>query len=297
MRLRLSSPPQRGPKLLGIDLSPGHARLMACTRSQRGWRVERCAERELARESLGSGPLQQFDALSRTLRELVHEAGAGMRVVLSLPAQAMQRRVLAVPAGLPPWQWRSWLGGQAEQLSGAPVQSQAIDVQLLNPRPLTVLLSVCTREVLEDWLGLAEAAGLQLAAVDDRVRAMHLALEALGLAAPLGRASCALAEAGVEQCWLHVWRPGLAVQSQDLAAESGWVTSAAQSVTHPPAGGWLVGRAADAARWADRLAADAPGDWPVLDLQERLQWADHVAPPIDSACYLTAFGLALRGGA
>lgn len=296
MRLKLSSPLRRGPGLLGIDLGPGHARLMACTRSQRGWRVERCAEREWSPENLNEGPLQQFDALSRALRDLVHEAGADMRAVLSLPPQAMRRQVLVVPDRLPPWQWRPWLSEQAERLAGAPVQSQAIDVQLLTQRPLTVLLSVCAREVLEDWLGLAEAAGLELAAVDDRVRAMHLALEALGLAGPLAKASCALAEASVEQCWLHVWRPGHAVQSQDLAVDAGWVAAVAQGVQRLPVGGWLVGRAADADRWSARLAADAPGDWLVLDLQDRLQWADHVVRPADSACFLTAFGLTLRGG-
>lgn len=288
MRLPSLSPPRRSASLLGLDLSPGHARLMACTRTRLGWRVERCGERELAAGSLQDGQLQQFDAVCKVLRELVHQADAGSRVALALPQELARRQVLLVPA-MRPWQWRGWLQAQAEQLAGAPAHTQAVDVQLLLVRPLTVLLSVCPRETLEDWQGLAEAAGLQLALVDDRLRVMRLALDVLGLASGAD-VDCALAEAEVDRCEVHVWRPGQAVQSRQL---SSWGAAAAGPVP-AEGGGWLVATASDAALWSAQLQADAPGRWSRPGLRARLEWAEAFPPPDDADCYLAAFGLALR---
>jgi len=288
MRLPSLSPPRRSACLLGIDLSPGHARLMACTRTRGGWRVERCGQRELLAGSLQDGQLRQFDAVCKVLRELVRQADAGSRVALALPQELARRQVLVVPA-LRPWQWRAWLEAQAEHLAGAPVQTQALDVQLLLARPLTVLLSVCPRESLEDWQGLAEAAGLQLALVDDRLRVMRLALDVLGLA-PGADGDCALAEAEMDRCSLHVWRPGQAVQSRQLSMWGGAALAPAVSAQV----GWLVGTDADVALWRAQLQADAPGRWALPGLQARLEWADPAARPVDADCYLAAFGLALR---
>lgn len=289
MRWSSFSAPWRSSFLLGIDLSPGHARLMACTRTRGRWRVERSGERALLAGSLQDGQLRQFDAVCKELRELVRQADAGHRVALALPQELARRQVLAVPPALRPWQWRAWLEDQAEQLAGVPAQTQAMDVELLLVRPLTVLLSVCPRESVEDWQGLAEAAGLQLALVDDRLRVMRLALTVLGLA-PGADGDCALAEAEVDRCSLHVWRPGQAVQSVQLSMRGG----AAETTSPPAQAGWLVGTASDAAAWRAHLQADAPGRWAMPDLGGRLEWADPPARPADADCYLAAFGLALR---
>lgn len=288
MRPGLFSPTRRSPPLLGIDLRPGHARLMACTRTRRGWRVERCGERELPAGGLQDGQLRQFDPVCKVLRDLVRQADASLHAALALPHELSRRQVIEVPVGLRPWQWRPWLAEQAEQLAGSPVQTQAVDVQLLLARPLTVLLSVCPRESLEDWQGLAEAAGLRLALIDDRLRVMRLALAVLGLAG--ADRVCALAEADMDRCSLHVWRPGQAVQSSELSMWSG--ADPAQDLSGQV--GWLVGTATDAAQWGAQLQSEAPGRWALPDLQSRLEWPDPIACPADADCYLAAFGLGLR---
>lgn len=289
MRLRHFSLLRRARSVLGIDLSPGHARLMACTRTRLGWRVERCGERELAADSLHEGQLRRFDAVCQALQELVGPADAGVQVALALPQESARRQVLQVPPQLRPWQWRTWLQAQAEQLAAAPAQTQCLDVQLLQDSPLTVLLSVCPRESIEDWQGLAEAAGLQLAWVDDRLRVMRLALAALGLA-PDEHGDCALAEAQEDRCNVHVWRVGQAVQSRQLSL---WESGAGAPVLAGEVG-WLVGRSADAAHWGAQLQAGVPGRWAAPDLRTRLQWADPGSRPPDADCYLAALGLALR---
>lgn len=290
MRLSALAPLRRMPSLAGVDLAPGHARLLACSRAESAWRVERCAERELPPQSLQDGRLQQFDAVCGVLRDLVQQSGAGPRVALPLPPQACRRELLGVPPAMPAWRWRRWLREQAERLAGAPLETQALDVQMLSPQPLQVLLTICPREVLEDWQGLAEAAGLELVVVDDRVRTMRAAIDALGLVS--SGHTCVLAEAQTDTCRLHVWRPGELVQSQELGPWDGvqWLWKP----DLPPSQAWIIGHDADVSRWRESLLAAVPGPWSVLDLRDRLPWAEHLTPPDDSGCYLAAFGLALR---
>ena len=275
----------------GIDLNAGRARLLACSHGRGTWRVERWAERELTPDCLQDGQLRQFDVVSAVLRELVQAAGAGRRIALGLPAELTRHHVLAVPATVRPWAWRSWLRQQVEQLAGAPVEAFAMDVQMLQPSPLTVLLSVCPREVLEDWQGLAEAAGLELALLDDRLRVMHLALQALHLWPETG-ASGVLAEVSADSCDVHVWRPAQAWQSQV------WDGSSVLDLPLPggSAEGLLVGRADDLRFWAARLAEAAGGVWLPPGLHERLDWSVCAAVPEDADAFLAAFGLALRLG-
>lgn len=281
MRLRRSSTP-----LLGMDLSEGRVRLMACSRKRDLWQVDCWAERELDPDSLQDGQLRQFDAVCGALGELVQKAGAGTRIALAVPQQATRHHVLAVPATVRPWAWRSWLREQAELLAGAPAESLAFDVQLLQSAPLTVLLSLCPREVLEDWQGLAEAAGLTLVLLDDRLRVMHLALQGLGLVTTAG--GCVMAEVAADRCRLHVWRPAQARESLD------WDGSAEVDLRMSPARGWLVGSAPDVALWGERLGARAGGAWVAVGLRARLDWSGQGSLPADPDAFLAAFGLAVR---
>lgn len=281
MRLSLSRPP-----LLGIDLSPGRARLVACSRTRRTWRVDRWAERELAPDSFLDGQVRQFELVSSVLRDLAHIAGVGRRIALCVPNAVASHHELAVPATVRPWAWRSWLRQQAEDLAGAPFDSLAFDVQMLQTSPLRVLLSLCPREALEDWQGLAEAAGLELALLDDRPRVMRLALQALGLSAAGG--NCVLAEAGADRCQLHVWRPAQAPQSLQWD-EMAQVDLPASAQPH-----WLAGDADHVAFWAARLESHTGAPWSATELHRRLDWAGQDAPPPDADAFLAAFGLALR---
>ena len=281
MRLSLSRPP-----LLGIDLHPGCARLVACSRTRRTWRVDRWAERELAPDSLLDGQVRQFELVSSVLRDLVHMAGDSRRIALCVPHAVASHHELAVPASVRPWAWRSWLRQQAEELAGAPFESLALDVQMLQASPLRVLLSLCPREAREDWHGLAEAAGLALVLLDDRPRVMRLALQALGLSAAGG--SCVLAEVDAQRCQLHVWRPAQAPQS--LA----WDETAEVDLPVLVQSHWLAGEADPVALWATRLQSHTGAAWSATELHRRLDWAGQDPAPPDADAFLAAFGLALR---
>lgn len=191
-----------GPALLGIDLEPPQACLLSCARAGRSWRIEQCAALELPHESLQAGRILEFEAVAASLKQLVDAAGGGRRIALALPGSAGWHEVLNVPAGLRPWAWRAWVRRQAELLAGAPADTLAIEVQLQPGPPLRAQLSVCPRELVEDWQGLAETADLELVLLDDRSRVMRLAQQSLGMAPGLPAAH----QNPLDRV---AWRPGL----------------------------------------------------------------------------------------
>ena len=278
--------PSSDAPLMGIDLGPRQARFLACARHGQSWRIERWALQAIPPDAMEAGRILQFEALVRVLREGMVSAGGGPRIALTLPPQTARTQVLTVPASLRPWGWKRWLSERAEELGQMPIDALVYDVQMLTRTPLTLRLSVCPLEVVQDWQGLAEAAGLELVLIDDRSRVMHLALQALGMA-PDGAATLALAEVEQERCHIHLWQAG------EPAAQ--WEYSGPEDAHLPSSGGWLIASDEEAERWSIRLAQDAGGHWPLLDPLSTLSWPEDLARPADAGTYLVALGLALRG--
>jgi Tfp pilus assembly PilM family ATPase len=273
---------------------PGQIRLVGCTGSRRAWRVTHCAARQLPPQALQDGRLQQFDVIAGALRDLVKEAGAGRRIAIAVPEESGRRKVLAVPASLRPWDWRRWLRQQAEQLLGMPADALVFDVQMLNRKPLEVMLTACPREVVEDWQGLAEAAGLDLVLLDERARVMRMALGVLDMVPATGGAEL-LAEAGASRCRVHRWQAGRAPRFQDLGGElrGGDDNDDAAPGVEPVTSRWWVGDGPQAQRWVPELQAWAGAPWSAVGLRTRLRWPEGSADA-DADVYLAALGLALR---
>lgn len=271
------------PALLGIDLDPPHARLVACVRRRRSWRVTHCAEVPLDPSCLQDSGIGNFDELARRLKDLVHSAGGGSRIALALPVSLVRRQPLLVPPQLRPWQWRQWLGEQAQQMAAAPAEALVCEAEILSSQPLRVLLCVALREQVEDWQGLAEAAGLELALLDDRPRVARLALAAL---TPRG--------------WPGTL-PALALATETRCRVIGWSAEGTpweQNLTDPegqlPAGGWLVGSEQAHQRWLPVLQDLAGGHWPRLNVAAHPGWQAAAPGAKEPGDFLVALGLALR---
>ena len=275
--------------MLGIDMGPSQACLLACARASPLGRIEQCAVLAVPADGLHEGRIQQFELMAQTLQQLVASAGGGRRIALALPEAAWQQDV-DLPAGLPPWAWRRWLVAQAEQLAQTPADALVWCTEPLRAFPLRLRLTVRSLEEVQDWQGLAEAAGLDLVLLDDRQRVMHLALRALA-EPPAAPAMWVLAEAEHERCVIHRWAPGLAHEQRS------WTGASVPLDSDPwvwPAGGALAGTPEACQFWGPRLAAELGGAWPVLDPWPRLSWRAGLTPPSEMGCPLVALGLSLR---
>lgn len=290
--------PQRlQPALLGIDLGADRCRLLACSRSGPAWAVEQCASAPLE-EGLREGRVPHFEQAAQALQQLVASAGQQRRVALALPPSPVWREVLDVPGELRPWHGRRWLSERAEQLSGQSSDSLSWAAELLPGPSARLSLSVRPLDVVQDWQGLAEAAGLDLVLLDDRQRVMQVALRALGLFT--GKGSVWLAEAGEQTCTLHHWRADQLPEQWTWGAEQPLIglmaggDGAAGLAPAPLAQAWLVGSPSACGHWANRLHQEWGGAWHRLDPLAGCPWREDLPRPADAGAFLAALGLALR---
>lgn len=303
-------PTRSAAPLVGIDLGASPACVLACSRRPRPGRIEHCAVASLPAEGLQDGRIVQFELMTETLAQLVASAGGGRRIALALP-QAAWQQVLELPSGFKPWAWRRWLTAQAEQLAQTPADALAWCTEPVLGSRSKLRLSVRALEEVQDWQGLAEAAGLELVLLDERPRVMHLALRALGLG-PAADGRWVLAEAEDERCTLHQWAPGrMHVQRSwfgDMADVADLVCPddvgpvhaepiAGQEGPHAvgwTTGGWVTGTTEACQLWSPRLTRALGGAWPALKPWTSLPWRSGLLPPREMGSPLVALGLSLR---
>jgi hypothetical protein len=278
---------------LGIDLGPEQAILVRCSRGLRTWRIDQCAVSSMPAQGLQGERILQFESLASLLRDLVTSAGPVRRIALALPPGPW-RQVLDLPAGLRPWAWRRWLQAQAEQLARSSAPQLVWGAELVQARPPKVLLSVHPLELVQDWQGLAEAAGLSLVLLDDRPRVMLLALRALGLAPFEGR-PVVLAEIQGERCVMHRWQVGQAPEVLDGGTLEDMPDVSVLHGRLPPAqGAWVCGPPGSLQAWLERLPTRWGGSWSALDPLGSPAWHGGNERPGEVGSLLAALGLALR---
>jgi hypothetical protein len=175
-------------------------------------------------------------------------------------------------------------------LGAAPAEALVVEAQMLRGEPLRVMLCVAPREQVEDWQGLAEAAGLELALLDDRPRVARLALASLAPSPGPGSLP-ALALAQEQDCRLMWWPADGIPQEQNLSDLDGAVAKARDPL---PAGGWVVGSEPARQRWLPVLQELAPGPWLCLDVAAHPGWQAAARPGQEPGDQLVALGLALR---
>lgn len=290
--------PQRlQPSLLGIDLGGGHFRLLACSRRRSSWSVEQWGSVPVD-DGLREGRIQHFEQAVRALQQLVASAAQGRRIALALPPSPVWRALLDVPASLRPWAARPWLCERAEQLSALPADRLSWAAEMVSRQPARLMLSVRPLDVVQDWQGLAEAAGLDLVLLDDRQRVIQLALRALGL----GNSDSGvwLAEASEESCTIFRWHAAELPEQwtwgagQTLADLLVGDEGASRLAPAPMARAWVWGVPGACAHWAARLEQEWGGAWQTLDPLAACDWREGLLRPGDTGAFLAAFGLALR---
>lgn len=273
-------------KLLGIDLQPSEARLVGLGRAGSAWWVDQCRVQPLPPGACEAGRLLQFEPMVRALRSLCEGAGERRPIALALPASMRTQALVMPPADLRPWAWRRWWQAQAEALAQAPADALVWE---LEPVGTQCRLTVCERDALEDWLGLAEAAGLALALVDEVHRVAVLALRSLCLRDSVSVGSSPLA------CIAWADESGcLLVTARRDEPPRPWPSAADDPPLTLPQGGWVVGEEAACAAWAPVLEQASGAPWPVLRSLPGLNWREGLERPAHEASLLVALGLSLR---
>jgi hypothetical protein len=188
-----------------------HARLVVLARAGRSWRLEQCHEWPLEPGWLQGGRIGDFLPLADTLQQSLADTGVS-RLAMALPAEACASAVLEQPGGWSRLRRRAWLQRQAAALLQRPLSDLTWSAHALPGRPRRWRVLCASLDVVQDWMGLAEAAGCDLIGLDEVHQASWQALAHWCCDAPpstlllqVGTASVQALQWRGEQ-WHWLWR-------------------------------------------------------------------------------------------
>jgi len=180
--------------------------------------LERCVSVPLQAGWMAAGHIEQFDEVAAALRHLVKVSGSNTRdVALAMPDTAVITTKIRLPSDLGEVELLRQVGAEVERLSGRSVADMNFDysVQGRTQAPgqnaeVDVLIAAASRENVQDWLGLAESAGLTPVVMDVGAEASMLAARRLISAKHVAIANpvVALFQVGTEGASLHVTQQG-----------------------------------------------------------------------------------------
>lgn len=159
----------------GLDMGHDHARLVVLARAGRSWRLEQCQQWPLEPGWMQGGRISDFLPLADTLQQQLAETGIE-RLAMALPAEACTSAVLEPPAGWSRLRARPWLQQQAAALMQRPLSELTWSAHALPGRPQRWRLVCACLELVQDWMGLAEAAQCKLVRLDEVHQASWQAL-------------------------------------------------------------------------------------------------------------------------
>jgi hypothetical protein len=197
--------------LAGLDMGHDHARLVVLARAGRSWRLEQCHEWPLEPLWLQGGRIADFLPLADTLQQWLAETGVS-RLAMALPAEACASAVLERPGGWSRLRRRAWLQSQAAALLQRPLTELTWSAHALPGRPPRWRVLCASLDVVQDWMGLAEAAGCDLIALDEVHQASWQALAHWYCDAPQSTLLLQVGSASVQalhwqgEHWHWLWR-------------------------------------------------------------------------------------------
>jgi hypothetical protein len=274
--------------LAGLDIGDTRACWCVLGRHRRQWQVQQCQSWPLKPGWVEAGRILDYQSLLDALQQWL--AGSGVeRLAMALPTEVCVSAVVDPPRRLLPWQRRSWLARCAADLLGRPASELTWSAHVLHgPVPQWRLMTV-PMELVQDWLGLAEAVGCELVALDEAHQAAWRALDQWQDALPAGSWLFQAGGGSVQALreldghWQWAWREPN--ESPD------WLGRCIESVGQAPV--FWTGQGDQAMALQQGLRAAGLQALRPLP-SEKLQWAPGLFPADDPDAIWTALGLASR---
>lgn len=277
-----------GRALAGLDIGDTHARWCVLGRHQRHWQLQQCQSWPLKPGWVEAGRILDYQSLLDALQQWL--AGHGVtQLAMALPVEVCVSQVLDAPRRLLPWQRRSWLSRCATESLGRPPAELCWSAHALSGPTARWRLTVAPIEQVQDWLGLAEALGCELVALDEVHQAAWRALDQWQDALPTGSWLFQVGGASIQALheqdghWQWAWRES--TDSPD------WLGRCLAAVGQAPVFWTGHGDQASDLQGA-LLAAGLHPQRPLLS--QTLHWAPGLSGPDEADAIWPALGLASR---
>jgi len=159
--------------LLGLDISSSAVKMVELAANGRdGYRVERYAIEVLPKDAVSDGNIASLEGVVDCVRRAWRRLNTSTRnVAMALPASAVITKKIIVPAGLRDDELEAQVEAEANQYIPFAIDEVNLDFQVIGPSPslpdeLEVLLAASKKERVEDYMAVADAAGLKAVVID-----------------------------------------------------------------------------------------------------------------------------------
>ncbi len=233
MRVDLSIFNPSNRPLIGLDISSSSVKMVELAGDDKGgYRVERYAIEPLPRDSVVDGKVVNIEAISDSITRAWKRMGATTKyVAMALPAAAVITKKIILPANLREQEMELQVESEANQYIPFALEEVNLDFQVVGPAPsspdeVEVLIAASRKEMVEDRVACAEAAGLRPLVMDVETYAAQAAFELIEQQFPDGGRDqiIALVDIGANVTNVTVMRNDQPIYTREQAFGGGLLT-------------------------------------------------------------------------
>ncbi len=233
MRVDLSIFNPSNRPLIGLDISSSSVKMVELASDDKGgYRVERYAIESLPRDSVVDGKVVNIEAISDSIIRAWKRMGATTKyVAMALPAAAVITKKIILPANLREQEMELQVESEANQYIPFALEEVNLDFQEVGPAPsspdeVEVLIAASRKEMVEDRVACAEAAGLRPLVMDVETYAAQAAFELIEQQLPDGGRdqNIALIDIGANVTNVTIMRNDQPIYTREQAFGGGLLT-------------------------------------------------------------------------
>jgi type IV pilus assembly protein PilM len=209
--------------LLGIDLSASSVKVLELSKAGEHFRVERYAVEPMPQNAMVEHSITEVDQVAQAMSRAVKRSGSRFKhVALAVPGSHVISKVVMMPAGLSDRDLQTQIEMEADRHIPYPLDEVNMDFHVIGPTAegsdsVNVLLAACRKEIIDDYVAVAEGAGLIPLVMDIETYAMENAfgLVAGGMAGGGMSKAVAVLDVGATTTTINVMHNNRSVYTRD----------------------------------------------------------------------------------
>lgn len=217
-------PWSRSAPVMGLDIDAAGLRLIELSGTNSQLRVNHFAFEPIAPGALREGSVQQFDLVSEALHIAIVKSGSVTReVALALPSSSVISKMVTLPDLLSEEDIEAEIQAEASQNLPFAMSDMGLDFYILGPSSreqasVDVMLVAARKEKIDERVAIAQAAGLQVVAINVDSYAARFAISHRMKREKLGKNNAiGLYQIGSEQSQFSILFNRIAVYERELA--------------------------------------------------------------------------------
>ncbi len=214
---------KKKPPLLGVDLSASSVKILEVSKAGEHYRVERYAVEPMPQNAMVEHSITEVEQVAQAMARAVKRSGTRIKhVALAVPGSHVISKVVSMPAGLSDRDLQTQIEMEADRHIPYPLDEVNMDFQVLGPsqeggEQVSVLLAACRKEIVDDYVAVANAAGLTPLVIDIETYAMENAYGLISRGLPGGgmEKTVAVLDVGATTTTINVMHNGHSVYTRD----------------------------------------------------------------------------------